>query len=545
MPVRTYEATSVLPTETRKLVLLLELREAIDVAIEEGMTRRESLGEVLSRMLPAVCAKAGAVGAFVESYGEDLEPHVFEWPVGLVIPERAEVFARTREERRERAHGDSDTQVVVAQHLDVAGTWFGSAGFVFAKGSPIASDLDHAFGLLNALAEVLDNFLYTIRAARERHNIMMDLAQALRHRVLGEGLALAISILHRATPLDRTLLVFLAEEQASSMLHVQVYEGDKRILDTMDETTARGDVHELRRLGLSFLREGNRDILARFGMKDAQEEVLINGVTKSVIVGKVVVASGRGAFNTYDREILGGFAGFIRQRVVDFNKEWRRLAAAFRPDDVSRLIGTDDYEQRYLSPREAEVAILYVDIAGFTKLSEETLKTPAAVAELVEVWSRDAVELVWAHGGVFDKMIGDCVLALFGPPFYDATPEERLAAALRCAKDIRAMTQKLPDRPAFAHLKEQGVAVSTGVNLAPLFVGAFGPNANFTGFSSGMNNTARLQGCAKRDQILVMNDAVARLGDAAQPGGEFAFGDVQSASVKNVAMPLQFRDLLG
>ena len=81
MPVRTYEATSKLPTETRKLVLLLELREAIDVAIEEGMTRRESLGEVLSRMLPAVCAKAGAVGAFVESYGEDLEPHVFEWPV--------------------------------------------------------------------------------------------------------------------------------------------------------------------------------------------------------------------------------------------------------------------------------------------------------------------------------------------------------------------------------------------------------------------------------------------------------------------------------
>lgn len=539
MSVRAFEAAPSLPESAEKLRELLLLREAIDVAIEEGMTRRDNLAEVLRRMMPAICARIGARGAFVESYGEDLGLHFYEWPTAIEIPQRETIFARTRAETRERVIATSKDAWVVAQPLDVAGAWFGSAGLVFAGPPGDDERTAHAFGLLDALCEVLDNFLYSIRAARERHNVMMDLASALRHRVLGDGLARAIAVLHEATPLERTLLVFVAEENAGAMLHVQVYEGARRILDTLSADADRPDLTEIRRQGAAYLRDGNPSLLERFGLKEAQEEVLINGVTKSVIVGKVLVTSNRGAFNTYDREILGGFAGFIRQRIVDFNKEWRRLAASFRPDDVARLLMSDEYEQRYLTPREAEVAILYVDIAGFTKLSEQTLRTPAKVAELVEAWSRDAVDLVWAHGGVFDKMIGDCILALFGPPFYEGPPEARLAAAIRCARDIRDMTRKLPERPSFEALRADGVGVSTGVHLAPLFVGAFGPNGNFTGFSSGMNNTARLQGCAKRDQILVMEEAAARL-----QGGEFAFGEVLSAAVKNVAAPLQFRALL-
>jgi class 3 adenylate cyclase len=88
-------------------------------------------------------------------------------------------------------------------------------------------------------------------------------------------------------------------------------------------------------------------------------------------------------------------------------------------------------------------------------------------------------------------------------------------------------------------LREGGLAVSTGVHLAPLFVGQFGPNSNFTGFSSGMNNTARLQGCATRNEILVMEEAITALPD----GHGFAFGEARAMAVKNVAEPLRFRAL--
>jgi hypothetical protein len=54
-----------------------------------------------------------------------------------------------------------------------------------------------------------------------------------------------------------------------------------------------------------------------------------------------------------------------------------------------------------------------------------------------------------------------------------------------------------------------------------------------------MNNTARLQGCAAKDEILVMADAATRL--EGEPG--FSFGPERAAKVKNVADPLRFRQL--
>jgi adenylate cyclase len=530
---------------------LYELRNTVDELIEEGLVKHWSVSEVLGNLLPRMATTLGAKGAFVETYGEDLLLHLFtSAPEGegegkgggkggkpLVIPGKIEIFERTSEEKRERVQAVTKTEggdvLVIAQHLDVAGAWFGRAGLV------CATDVDpvRLADALDAVCEVLDNYLFTIRAAREKHTVMMRLGRALRHRVLGEGVKEAVAVLAEAIPMERMVLVYVAEESATKTLHVQMFNGAKLEVDTLG---AQGStLAPLRVMGRDYLNGKNDDLLEHLGVKNAAEEVLINGITKSVVVGKVVVTSKSTTFNTYDRELLSAFAGFIRQRVVDFNKEWRALALAFRPDDVGRLLQDDDYEKRYLAPREEVVGIVYIDIAGFTKVSETILKTPAKVAELVEEWSRDAVDIVWQHGGVFDKMVGDCVIALFGPPFYEETPGERLARAIQCAIDVRAMTNEVPKRIQFESLREDGLAVSTGVHLAPLFVGSFGPNSNFTGFSSGMNNTARLQGCAGRNEILVMEEAIAALPEA----HPFTFGESRAMPVKNVAAPLKFRTL--
>jgi len=519
---------------------LFELRNTVDELIEEGLVKHWSVSEVLGALLPKVCRVLGATSAFVETYGEDLALHLFEHGVTpgapvAVIPGRSEVFQRTAEDRRERVVATFEGSLVVAQHLDVAGAWFGRAGLV----APAEADGPRLAEALHAVCEVLDNYLFAIRAAREKHTVMMRLGNALRHRVLSEGVKQAVTVLAEAIPMDRMALVYVAEEAAARTLHVQLFEGARLKLDTL---ASQGDTFgPEREMGRLYLSGEDNSLLDHLGVKNAQEEVLINGITKSVVVGKIVVTSKTPSFNTYDRELLSAFAGYIRQRVVDFSKEWRALAHSFRPDDVGRLLQTDDYEKRYLAPREEMVGVVYIDISGFTRVSETILKTPAKVAELVEEWSRDAVDIVWQHGGVFDKMVGDCVIALFGPPFYDDPPGERLARAIRCARDVRAMTNKVPLRVPFSILRESGLAVSTGVNLAPLFVGQFGPNANFTGFSSGMNNTARLQGCAGRDEILVMEEAIGSL----PPGHAFTFGEPRSMPVKNVAEPLRFRTLAG
>ncbi len=516
---------------------LYALRHMVDELIEEGLLRHWNVSEMLGALLPRVADRLDVTSAFVETFGEDLALHLYMFMPTLgppSIPDRNIVFEATSESRRERICHEARDQMVLAQHLDVAGTWFGRAGLI----APRSADAARLAEGLNAVCEVLDNYLFSIRAMREKHAVVMRLGNALRHRVLGEGLQEAVAVLAEAIPLDRMVLVYVAEENAAKTLHVKMFVGSKLEVDTL---ASQGDTYApVRVLGRQYLSGENTALLEELGVRDAQEEVLINGITKSVVVGKIVVTSKQGKFNTYDRELLSAFAGFVRQRVVDFNKEWRALASSFRPDDVARLLQDDEYERRFLAPREANVAIVYVDISGFTRLSETILKTPARVAELVETWSRDAVDLVWEHGGVFDKMVGDCIIALFGPPFYEESEGERLARAIRCARDIRTMTNRLPDRTGFADLRQEGVAVSTGVNLAPLFVGRFGPNENFTGFSSGMNNTARLQGCAGRDEILVMEDALERLPDA----HGFSFGPERTAPVKNVAAPLRFRALV-
>ena len=513
---------------------LLELRDVVDDLVERAQMEHQSLAMVLGSLLPAICEKIGARGAFLESYDEDLHLAVYKHPKDLTIPDWAPLVAATSESRREVWSSTSGSARVVAQPLDVAGTWFGRAGLVLDANSPLPSE--DASRKLDLACEELDNYLFAIRNAREKHQMMMDLGRALRHRVLGEGLRLAEEALAKAMPLDRMLMVFVADEGSSNKtLHVRLYEEGKVKVDTLGgEADAK-----IRELGRAYLFDDRRDLLDHLHFRDAQEEVLINGVTHGHLVGKVLVTSKTGSFNTYGREILAGFAGFVRQRIVDFNKEWRRLAASFRPDDVARLVSLDDYEAKYLAPREETVGILYVDIAGFTRVSEQVLRTPSAVAKLVEEWGDEAVNLVWKHGGVFDKMVGDCVIALFGPPFYEEPPGGRLARAIECAKDIRAMTETFPQRDGFEALRDGGLSVSTGVNLAPLFVGSFGPNSNFTGFSSGMNNTARLQGCATRGKIFVMEEALAQLPKDAP----FQFGEMESAAVKHVAQPLRFREL--
>jgi adenylate cyclase len=518
----------------------LRFNDMLDEILEDCLQERRTVGDTLSRVLPVLIEKTGARGAFVRTFGDDLGLAIFAEPEGLQVPELAQVLARTEAQTREKLDLRTPGGLVVARALDVAGEWFGQAGLVVDPESPSASDPGRLHALLTIFCEQIDNLLFVVRAAREKHSLTMQLGEALRHRVLGEGLRQAVKVLSAAVPLRRLLLVCVAEEGRSSNLHVQVFEQGVAMVDTMGGHPRHPEEPAILEEAKAYLDTGDPALLRRFEFEGALENVLINGITQTSLVGKLVAAARSGVFNTYDRELLAAFASYIRQRVVDFNKEWRTLAVSFPPRDVIRLLQVDNYARRYLEPREAEVAILYADIAGFTRLSEQVLQSPARVAELVEVWSRDAVDIVWEHGGLFDKMVGDCIIAHFGPPFYETTPGERLANAIRCAEAIRDMTRRLPERPGLEMLRESAVGVATGLNLCPLFVGRFGPNDNFTGFSRGMNNTARLQGCAVRDEILVMAEAIPALGE----GASFSFGPERSAKVKNVAEPLRFRALV-
>jgi class 3 adenylate cyclase len=237
-----------------------------------------------------------------------------------------------------------------------------------------------------------------------------------------------------------------------------------------------------------------------------------------------------------------------RERLVDYNRERRHLGQFFPPRVISTLLREPGYHDKYLRPREETVAILYADINSFTKLSEQVLEQPSRIGEFVDRWSTGAVDILWNQGGMFDKMVGDCIIGIFGPPFYRDRPERLALQAMRAAREMVAFTAAFGDDPMLAPFRSRpelarGLGIAVGINLCPACVGCFGPNQDVTAFSSGMNATARLQSLAGFRQILAMQSAV----DAVQASPEakdLRFGAPAETPVKNVLKPLRYCELL-
>ena len=87
------------------------------------------------------------------------------------------------------------------------------------------------------------------------------------------------------------------------------------------------------------------------------------------------------------------------------------------------------------------------------------------------------------------------------------------------------------------HPEYPNFGVSIGVNFCHCTVGLIGPNKDLTAFSSGVNITARLQGLAKPNEILVTE----RVKDIAlSMPGTWSFSEKKSTNVKNVSEPLGY-----
>jgi adenylate cyclase len=185
------------------------IEREIDALIEESLQARRTVPETLAAVLPALAAAAGASGVLVRTYGDDLQLASHAWPAGLRLSQEAEVLERTGPERRERATLRVPEGQLVAQALDVAGEWFGSAALLLPEGADTAA----AHAILDCACEELDGYLFGVRMAREKHRLVMRLGEALRHRVLGEGLHLAVAVLAEAVPFARLLLACVPEEE--------------------------------------------------------------------------------------------------------------------------------------------------------------------------------------------------------------------------------------------------------------------------------------------------------------------------------------------
>jgi adenylate cyclase len=155
--------------------------------------------------------------------------------------------------------------------------------------------------------------------------------------------------------------------------------------------------------------------------------------------------------------------------------------------------------------RERDVAILFCDLRGFTRLSEGRL--PFDTVFVLNRFFEVVGEAVEAEGGHLDKFIGDGALALFGlsEPL-DVAAAQALRAASRIGRGLAELNRSLAD--------ELGgpLRIAMGLHAGPAIVGAmgYGDASTLTAVGDTINTASRLEGVAKElDAELVVSAELA------------------------------------
>jgi len=188
---------------------------------------------------------------------------------------------------------------------------------------------------------------------------------------------------------------------------------------------------------------------------------------------------------------------------ADAERARANLARYFSPNIVDLLADSDEP----LGPvRRQQVAVLFLDIVGFTRMAEAM--TPEAVVSMLREFHGRMAAQIFACGGTIEKYIGDEIFAVFGLPA--ASPHDALNS-LRCAalmlNELEAWNQERANRG------ESPLSIGVGVNYGPAVMGDVGTEHSlaFTVIGDTVNVASRLQSLTRELKTpLVVADAVVK-----------------------------------
>ncbi len=154
--------------------------------------------------------------------------------------------------------------------------------------------------------------------------------------------------------------------------------------------------------------------------------------------------------------------------------------------------------------KRKDIAVLFVDIRGFTPLSENLL--PEQVVDILNSYLTIIADAVASNGGTLDKFIGDAAMAVFNSP---ADLDDYVFRAVCTAWDILSNGAALRQEC----LEKYGVEVEfgIGVHCGDAVIGNIGSQnrMEYTAIGDTVNTASRLEGVAEPGQILITR-AVAR-----------------------------------
>jgi adenylate cyclase len=338
--------------------------------------------------------------------------------------------------------------------------------------------------------------------------------------------AKATDVIFEATPADRVVALLKRNDVSGSEqgdhLHPIATKARTPELSALTDklTISRTITRKVMSEGLALLSQDARADAEFSGV----DSIVMQGV-RSTICAPLVTESGVHGALYADR--LDPFAAFTADDlalisavaantavVVETIRAHERLAreqvaranySRFLPQYVVQQL-LEKPESFALGGTNQTVTVLFADIRGFTRLSEQ--EKPEKILQLLNRYFSEMTELIFMHGGTLDKYIGDGLMALFGAPTAseaDATNSVRTAIAMQ-----RRLQQLNIELMADGF---DALGIGIGLHTGEAIVGYVGSEkrSEYTAIGDTVNLAARLEANALAGQILMSGVTAAAL----------------------------------
>ncbi len=208
--------------------------------------------------------------------------------------------------------------------------------------------------------------------------------------------------------------------------------------------------------------------------------------------------------------------------------------AKFVPQTVQNLI-EESPEAPLLDKRAADVSVLFADLTGYTRLSEQMEQE--RLNKIVERYFGAFLDEILKQGGDVNETAGDGIMVIF----QNSDPRRHASSAVRAALEIQRRTREINGEMQ-GQLSPIGVHV--GINSGVASVGATkiegtaGTRWTYTASGSTTNVAARLSALVQGEGVILSQETRSRIGD------EFSLDDLGPQSLKNVSKPVRVYRLI-
>lgn len=167
------------------------------------------------------------------------------------------------------------------------------------------------------------------------------------------------------------------------------------------------------------------------------------------------------------------------------------------PEIVKEIL-KEGTESLSLGGKTCDIAVLFVDVRGFTTMSERL--SPEKVVFILNRYLTMASDCVEKNHGTLDKFVGDAMMAFWGAPL---PQEDAIMNAVKTAMGIVEGAARVSDE-----LKEEigeELRVGVGVNYGPAVVGNMGAekHMDYTAIGDTVNTAARLEANAPGGKVYI------------------------------------------